>query len=94
MNRCISICILLFYIGCLSSGCSSSKTSSSLNAGNKRLVTSSAGPRWVWSPGYYVYDNDKYQFVRGHYRLILFRKAYWKKTLQGYSTKRSYAEAR
>ncbi|MBT1700613.1 hypothetical protein KK083_27235 [Fulvivirgaceae bacterium PWU4] len=48
---------------------------------------------WVWEPQYYVY-NGRYRFVRGHYRKLISRKAYLKRSLRGNGPAQSYAAAR
>ncbi len=37
----------------------------------------------VWEPGYYIYSNGNYKFVRGQYRSLLSRKAHRRRMLQG-----------
>ena len=45
-------------------------------------------PGKVWRPSYYVYNNGRYQFVKGHYGTNYFRRFYLKRSVRGYSTKR------
>lgn len=49
------------------------------------LVTGPNGPRKVYVPEYFVYRNGRYEFVKGHYRWILNRKTYLKRTTRGYT---------
>ena len=48
---------------------------------------------WVWEPQYYVYDG-RYRFVKGHYRKLISRKAYLKRSLRGNGPAQGYAAAR
>jgi hypothetical protein len=43
-------------------------------------------PDWIYEPEYYVYKNGRYRFVKGHYRKILFRKQFRKRSLLGYGS--------
>jgi hypothetical protein len=77
---------------CLLSGCSGTENSFQPKAHRKTVVrTPAAG--WVWVPEYYIYDG-RYRFVSGHYRKLLSRKAYWKRSLRGYGSREEYTGAR
>jgi hypothetical protein len=43
-------------------------------------------PDWVYEPEYYVYRDGRYKFVKGHYRKVLFRKHFRKRSLRGYGS--------
>jgi|GEM_PF-5843047 len=58
------------------------------------FVSGPRGPRKIYVPEYYVFRNGKYHFVDGHYRWVLFRKPYLKKTTRGFTTKGEHASAR
>jgi hypothetical protein len=68
-------------------GCSPASKIPSAEIRSDKIVSSSPGPGWVWDPKYYVYNGKHYRFVRGHYRKVLSRKNYFKKSLQGYTSK-------
>jgi hypothetical protein len=46
-------------------------------------------PKRHYVPEYYVYRRGKYEFVEGHYGLILFPKSYHKRSLRGYTLRQS-----
>lgn len=60
---------------------------------SRKVVMRTPAAGWVYVPEYYVYDG-RYRFVRGHYRKILSRKAYLKRSLRGYGSKDAHAAAR
>jgi hypothetical protein len=60
---------------------------------SRKVVMRTPAAGWVWEPEYYVYDG-RYRFVRGHYRKILSRKAYLRRSLRGYCAKDAHATAR
>lgn len=80
------ILILLgFLITVTGSGaCSSNRYSQVEND----FVTGPSGPRKIYVPEYYVYRNGKYKFVRGHYRWVLSRRLYLKRSMEGYTSRR------
>jgi hypothetical protein len=51
-------------------------------------------PDWVYEPEFYTYKNGRYTFVKGHYRKVLSRKNYWKRSLRGFGSRNDYAVAR
>lgn len=75
-------------------GCSTSQNYLPPNTPKTKVIAGSPAPGWVWVPEYYVYNGKRYRFVRGHYRKILSRKSYWKRSLRGYSYAREHTGAR
>ena len=65
-----------------------------LASGNNKAIAGTPAPGWVWEPEYYIFDGEKYRFVKGHYRLVLFRKAYYKRKLRGHSNRYDHTAAR
>ena len=59
----------------------------------RKMAVRTPASGWVWEPQYYVYDG-RYQFVKGHYRRLISRKAYLKRSLRGNGPAQSYAAAR
>jgi hypothetical protein len=55
--------------------------------GTKRAFSGAVAPDRVWEPEYYVYKNGKYRFVKGYYRKVRAKKAFWKRSLQGLTMK-------
>jgi hypothetical protein len=74
-------------------GCSKS-TTGCVETGRSNLAAGQNGPRKIYVPAYYVYRNGKYQFVKGHYRWVLNRKAYLARANRGYTSKMDEASAR
>ena len=66
------------------SSCSGVKCPGNSTA-NTVLNKSESGKIYV--PKYYVYKNNGYTFIKGHYRPIYFKQVYWKRSLRGYTTK-------
>lgn len=58
------------------------------------LAVGKSGPRKIYVPEYYTYRRGKYEFVKGHYRWVLFPKAYAKRSMKGYTTKPERASLR
>jgi hypothetical protein len=61
---------------------------------SRDFVTGRNGPRKIYVPGYYVYRNDKYFFVKGHYRWVISRKLFLARANRGYTTRMDEARAR
>jgi hypothetical protein len=70
-----------------------SGTDKSFRPKARKVVMRTPAAGWVYVPEYYVYDG-RYRFVRGHYRKILSRKAYLRRTLRGYGSREAHAAAR
>lgn len=60
-----------------------SSCSNKRNAVLKNKVNNPGNIGRVWDHGYYVHANGKYRIVKGHYRFVIFKRAHWKRTLQG-----------
>jgi hypothetical protein len=52
------------------------------------------GPKSIYVPGYHIYRNGKYRFVKGHYRYVLNPTVYRRRSLQGYGTRLESASIR
>jgi hypothetical protein len=87
-----TVIILLSHLVMFAS-CSGSKDYA-LASGNRKAIAGTPAPGWVWEPEYYIFDGKDYRFVKGHYRLVLFRKAYYKRKLRGHSSKYDHTAAR
>jgi hypothetical protein len=81
------------YFICSLAGCSGSKDYA-LSNGSKKSIAGTPAPGWIWEPEYYIFDDGKYRFVEGHYRLVVFRKAYYKRKLRGHSNRYGHTAAR
>jgi hypothetical protein len=57
---------------------------------SQRLVEGK-GPKRIYVPEYFVYRNGKYEFVKGHYRLVLSPKTYVRRSMKGYTTRQEAA---
>ncbi|HYG03057.1 MAG TPA: hypothetical protein VD927_11480 [Chryseosolibacter sp.] len=59
-----------------------------------KLVTGPDGPRRIYVPEYYIYKNGKYHFIKGHYRWVLNRKLYVRRSMKGYGSRMERASVR
>jgi hypothetical protein len=63
-------------------------------AASHKMFSGSPAPDWVYEPEYYTYRNGQYNFVKGHYRRVLSRKNYWKRSLKCFGRTGDYTAAR
>jgi hypothetical protein len=47
-------------------------------------------PSKVWVQHYFIYRHGRYQFVKGHYRPVISKKAYLKRSVKGYTSNNKY----
>jgi hypothetical protein len=52
----------------------------------RQNLTNNHGPKRIYVPEYFIYRRGKYEFVKGHYRTVLFPKVYVKRSMKGYVT--------
>lgn len=89
-----SVAILIGICACLIGGCSTSQNNMQSNVSKNKVTAGTPAPGWVWVPEYYVYNGKNYRFVKGHYRKVLSRRAYWRRSLRGYSQGKDHTAAR
>ena len=87
--RTTKICVLMMIISLMLSCQSIEKCAGS--TAHRELTTGARGPKRLYVPEYYVYSNGKYEFVKGHYRLVMFPKLYVKRSMKGYVTNREHS---
>lgn len=84
--------LILFSTVFLNAGCKGS--AECVRDGSPGIAKEGSGPRRIYVPEYYVYRNGRYVFVKGHYRLVLSRALYYKRTMRGYGWKGDRASVR
>jgi hypothetical protein len=89
------MCCFLVVLAVSLSGCSGVRENSRRydTIGAKRGFSGAVAPDRVWESEYYVYKNGKYRFIKGHYRKVRAKEAFWKRSLQGLTTKSDYPVA-
>jgi hypothetical protein len=93
LQKTVYVWVLYSALAMLSfSSCSSSERC--LQKKDPEFVTGQNGPRRIYVPEYYLYRRGKYEFVPGHYRLVLSRKTYLKRSMRGYTYRREHASIR
>jgi hypothetical protein len=77
--------LLILLLTIVNTGCRTAETC----VGQKQhgITTGPRGPRKLYVPEYYVYRNGRYEFVKGHYRYILSRKTYLKRSMRGFTNR-------
>jgi hypothetical protein len=47
-------------------------------------------PTKIWVQDYFIYRHGRYQFVKGHYRPVISKRAYLRRSVKGYTSNKNY----
>ena len=86
-----------FYVltfACLLFGCGSTSQCNSELSNPNRVVAGAPAPEKVWIKKDFNYRNGRYTFTDGRYEKVVSKKAYYKRSLRGYTIKDDYPRAR
>lgn len=90
-NKVKKLLVLFVLTAAMFTSCKSVKNCDGSEPG---FTTGPRGIRKIYVPEYYVYRNGRYDFVKGHYRWVLNRKAYLKRANRGYTNRPERASIR